>query len=173
MPNGRLETEPSSETVTRLVAPAASVPLLSERFSHAAVRPPAQLSELAPMFTSVGSCEVGLKGPPTGPVLVSPVAGETTRLSGTSKASTTPIVPELDGEVALLPMPRFANAVHRSPRFAPALLTTSAWRIALRACKNVGFAGDRFMPSVTSCRINWFPVAEPYLAINLARASHN
>src|SRR5688500_7037994 len=87
--------------------------------------------------------------------------------------SRTPTVVELAGDVAKTPMPRFANAAHNSFLFAPALLTRSAWRMALRACRKVGFAGERFIPSVSSWRMSWLPMAHPCLLLRLALASQS
>ena len=63
-------------------------------------------------------------------------------------------VVELAGEVALKPMPRLAKAAHSWLRLAPPVSTWSAWRMASRACRKFGFAGDRFIPSVTNCSMN-------------------
>ena len=45
--------------------------------------------------------------------------------------------------------------------------------MASRASRKFGFAGESFMPSVTSLRMSWLPIAKPCLTTMLARASHS
>src|SRR5262245_31828275 len=153
--------------------PGVSVPPVGETVSHVEVLTKLQLKVLLPALVRVKVIELGTNGPPTGPLLTKPLSGVTRRSSGRSNASTTPEVVELSGEVALKPRPRLAKAAHKSSRLAPPLFTRSAWMIASRSCRKVGLAGERFMPSVTSCRMSWLPTAKPYLLISLTRASHN
>src|SRR5262245_3443036 len=129
MPIGRLVTEESSLAVTNAAAPpGTNVPLEGERFSQAAVLVWRQVKEFVPELVSVRVIELGENGPPTGPLLVNPLTGVIRRSSGRSNASCTPVVVELPGALALRPMPRFANAVHKAMRLAPPLSTRSAWR---------------------------------------------
>lgn len=55
-----------------------------------------------------------MKGPPTGPAAVKSVLGVTLRSSGRSNDSLMPVVVELEGAVALAPMPRLAKAAQSS-----------------------------------------------------------
>src|SRR3954465_10390669 len=102
------------------------VPAVKERFIHVEVCDPVQLMAFVPVFKRVKTCDAGEKGPPTGPLPVKPVPGETVRLSATVYDSTRPMVVELAGDVAPEPIPRLAKAIHKSARSAPPLSTTSA-----------------------------------------------
>ena len=172
-PAARLLAPLLSDAVTMTVPPAASVPPLEERLSHGWLADAVQLSAAVPLLVSVKLCKAGVNGPPTGPAAVKAALGVTPRLSGISNASVTPLVVELAGTTALAPMPRLANAAHSSFLFAPALSTRSACTIASRAWRNVGFAGDSFMPSVTSRIAIWLPAAPPSLLIRFARTSQS
>src|SRR4051812_25640095 len=88
-----------------------SVPLEGERMSQLFVLPSVQVRELVPEFDSVKVAGFGVNGPPTGPVEDN-TAGLICKVSGTSYASTNPVVVEFAGEVALAPIPRLANAAH-------------------------------------------------------------
>src|SRR4051794_16757011 len=168
---GRVAAVAVKATATEAAGPpGVRVPLSGKTLSQAAVLAAVQVKELLPVLVRVSVNEVGAKGPPTGPLLTKPSVGVIRKSSGKSKDSWTPVVVELAGDVALEPMPRLAKAAHNSVRLAPPLLTKSACKMALRACKKLGFAGDRFMPSVTNCRMSWLPTAQPYLVIKLARA---
>src|SRR6185295_1780775 len=131
---------------TEIVAPAsaASVPLVGEIVIQLALLVRFQVRVLVPEFVTVKNAGLGANGPPTGPV-EDKTLGLICKKSGTSNASTNPDVVELPGELALAPIPRLANAAHSRPRFAPPLSTWSACMMASRACKKVGFAGDRFI----------------------------
>src|ERR1019366_1341361 len=154
MPIGRLAAEAFTLEVTVVAAPpGVSVPPVGNTSSQVAVLTAVQLNELLPALVRVKLIESGLNGPPTGPLPVNTVLGAIRRSSGRSKASCTPAVVELAGGVALKPMPRLANAAHNWLWLAPPVSTRSAWRIASRAWRKVGSAGERFIPSVTSCRI--------------------
>src|ERR1043166_1791355 len=81
---------------------------------------------LLPALVRMKVFELGRNGPPTGPLETKPVIGEIRKSSGRSKASRTPVVVELPGDVALKPMPRLAKAAQRLVWLAPPVSTSSA-----------------------------------------------
>src|SRR5881296_677706 len=93
------------------------VPPLAERPSHGTAAATAQFSGFVPVFSSVKFSIAGTNGPPILPPELNPLSGRIWSASdGGSKASCTPVVVELAGEVALKPMPRLPNAAHNSFR---------------------------------------------------------
>ena len=79
------------------------VPDDAVRLIHADELDAAQEKEFVARLMRVNCREPGVNNPPTGPLPVKPVEGETESESGTSNASTSPEVVELAGEVALDP----------------------------------------------------------------------
>ena len=162
-----------SDTVTVVFAPGASVPDDGEADIQVWFADTVQFRLPVPLLVSVYVCEDGVNGPPICPDGAKAALGVTPRLSGKSNASVTPVVVLLAGTTALDPMPRFAKAPQISFLFAPALSTRSACMIESRDCKNVGFAGASFMPSVTSLITMLFPATAPSLLISAARTSQS
>src|SRR5262245_42084999 len=118
LPKGKLVATAPISTETVAVAPPVSVPLVGESVSQPLVFARDQLNAFVPVFISVKDAGLGVNGPPTGP-LEDNTVGLICKSSGRSYASTTPLVVELPGEVALSPMPRLANAAHSWARLAP------------------------------------------------------
>lgn len=65
------------ETVTVVLAPAASVPDAPDNVSQLCVFAAVQLMPVPPVFIRVYVCELGENGPPRFPALFKPVAGVT------------------------------------------------------------------------------------------------
>src|SRR5262245_59942206 len=80
--------------------PGVSEPPEGETVSQFDVFTSVQLKALVPALVRVKLIELGTNGPPTGPLLMNPLLGVTRKSSGRSKASCTPVVVELEGEVA-------------------------------------------------------------------------
>src|SRR2546428_29464 len=66
-------------TVTLVVAPTTSVPLVAERVTQLAVLAADQLRLAVPLLVTMYTWLEGLKGPPTVPLEVNPIAGLTDR----------------------------------------------------------------------------------------------
>src|ERR1051326_1360229 len=140
-------------TKTLVPVPASNVPESGPIFIQADVFERVQFRALLPVLVITKDTVVGVNGPPGGPL--DPMkAGVITRSSGRSNASCTQTVVELLGDAPLTPMPRLAKAAHNCARLAPPLSTRSAWIMPSRACRKLGFAGERFIPSVTICSAN-------------------
>src|SRR5262252_4595727 len=98
--------------------PATSNPLVGDSETQSDVLVNDQLKLVRPRFVNVNETGLGEKGPPDCPA-TSAFAGLINKSSGTSNAWTRPMVVELDGDLALRPIPRFANAAHNSGKSAP------------------------------------------------------
>ena len=118
LPSGKFVASALTSTDTVVFAPAASAPFVGETLSHPPLPARDQLNAFVPAFSRVKVAGFGVNGPPTGP-LDDNTAKMTCKSSSTSYASTKPLVVELDGEVALTPIPRLANAAHNCGRSAP------------------------------------------------------
>ncbi len=156
--------------MTVTFAPGASEPLAGLTLSHVAFGLELQLIVEAPSLLSVSVFIAGVKGPPLLPSMFQPLRSLISRLSGTSYCSTMPVVVVLAGAVAPSPMPRFANAVHTSPK-SPGWFTSVACRMPSRLWMKFGFAGLYFIPSVTRNMARSLPAKAPCLIIRLARSS--
>src|SRR6185503_1878371 len=99
--------------------PGVSSPSATQTVSQEDAWPIDQVRGAPPELVNISVRAPGLKGPTTGPSALKPAPGEMESASGRSNDSCTPVVVELGGEVALAPIPRFANAAHNSLRFAP------------------------------------------------------
>jgi hypothetical protein len=111
LPSGKFVADALTNTDTVVFAPAASAPFVGETLNQLPLLASDQFNTFVPAFSSVKKAGFGENGPPTGP-LDDNAVGVTCKSSGTSYASTKPVVVELDGEVALTPIPRFAKAAH-------------------------------------------------------------
>src|SRR2546423_6902991 len=127
MPATRFVADGSIFPLTKTAAlPGSSEPLFGEMFNQAEVLTRDQGNGFVPTLLRVRVNSFGENGPPTAPLLVRLLCGEIRKSSGRSNASCTPAVVELPGQVALKPIPRFANACQSSKRFVPPLFTKSA-----------------------------------------------
>src|SRR5262245_51114651 len=114
MPAGRFVAELSTPMMMLWFVPGGMTPPGAEAFNQLDVMLRPQPRALLPTFVTTSILEFGTNGPPTGPQDTNPVSELSRRSSGTSNASTTPIVFELPGALALRPIPRFAKAFHNS-----------------------------------------------------------
>src|SRR5258706_2235323 len=100
--------------LTVSLVPGRITPPGEEAFNQVEVMDRPHVKVLVPTLVNVSIVELGRNGPPSGPEEINPVLALSRKSSGQSNASTTPVVVELDGALALNPMPRFAKALHNS-----------------------------------------------------------
>src|SRR5580765_2244125 len=94
--------------------PPAMTPVGDDALNQLDVITTPQARLFVPRLVRVIIMEAGWNGPPRGPEEMNPVLVLSRKSSVRSKASTTPVVVELAGPLALKPIPRFAKAFHKS-----------------------------------------------------------
>src|SRR6185295_10839820 len=107
MPAVKLVTVGVKVSKTFVPVPADKVPFVRLTVNQTDVLLSVQFKGPTPVLVSVKVTGFGLNGPPTCP-LVATLVGKASSESGTSYASTSPLVVELLGDAALFPMPRLA-----------------------------------------------------------------